>query len=80
MTVPVSSAARRRVRPNSSITEAVTTSSSEIADVSAPTASTTKKNRPMIRPSGPIASNALGTAMNSAPTVLALTASCSANE
>ena len=73
-------AARRRDSCISSITEAVTTSSSEIAEVSAPSASAMKKNSPTTRPTVPIASKAPGSAMNSAPTVLAPTAPCSPSE
>ena len=70
---PEPSVAVRRLRPHPSITEAVTTSSSETAEVTAATARARKKTKPTRRPTPPIAANALGSEMNSVPMVLSLT-------
>ncbi len=72
-----SQAARRRAQPIPSITDATTTSRSEIAEVSAPTTRARKKSTPITWPAGPMVAKALGSVMKSAPTVLATTSSSS---
>ena len=72
---PQTSVARLRSQPSPSIAVETTTSSNEIADVSAPTTSAAKNSTPTTRPIAPMLANAFGSVMNSAPTVLAPTSS-----
>jgi hypothetical protein len=73
--IPIPQAARLRGQPSPSIVDDTTTSSSEIAEVSAPTTSEAKKSGPTTRPTVPMPANAWGRVMKRAPTVLSFTAS-----